>query len=250
MITTATEDGDSFILDGSKIFITNGPDRRRRSPSMPRQDTGEGAAGDHRVPGGNRHARIQRRRADSQSSGLNTCPFCQLEFRDGPRAQGEHRRQARRRLLHPRARDELGDPRHLHDDGGRDAVSGWSACIKWAKKRSGVRTRRSAPTSTSPARSSTMKIGLENSRKHLYDTARRFAKGRSVTTEISMAKLITSEANAAVRAVGRCRSSAGAATSTRVWPREEAPRLGRGADLLGHATRRSASVSPRCSACK
>ena len=40
-----------------------------------------------------------------------------------------------------------------------------------------------------------MKIGLENSRKHLYDTARRFAKGRSVTTEISMAKLITSEAN-------------------------------------------------------
>src|SRR5256885_1253456 len=42
-----------------------------------------------------------------------------------------------------------------------------------------------------------MKIGLENSRKHLYDTARRFARGRSVTTEISMAKLITSEANVA-----------------------------------------------------
>jgi alkylation response protein AidB-like acyl-CoA dehydrogenase len=40
-----------------------------------------------------------------------------------------------------------------------------------------------------------MKIGMENSRKHLYDTARRFSKGRSVTTEISMAKLITSEAN-------------------------------------------------------
>jgi alkylation response protein AidB-like acyl-CoA dehydrogenase len=42
-----------------------------------------------------------------------------------------------------------------------------------------------------------MKIGLENSRKHLYDTARRFNRGRSVTTEISMAKLITSEANVA-----------------------------------------------------
>jgi alkylation response protein AidB-like acyl-CoA dehydrogenase len=41
------------------------------------------------------------------------------------------------------------------------------------------------------------KIGIETSRKHLYDTARRFAKGRSVTTEISMAKLVTSEANLA-----------------------------------------------------
>jgi alkylation response protein AidB-like acyl-CoA dehydrogenase len=41
------------------------------------------------------------------------------------------------------------------------------------------------------------KIGLETSRKHLYDTAERFAKRRNVTTEISMAKLVTSEANLA-----------------------------------------------------
>jgi alkylation response protein AidB-like acyl-CoA dehydrogenase len=39
------------------------------------------------------------------------------------------------------------------------------------------------------------KIGLENSRKHLYDTAARFAERRSVTAEISMAKIVTSEAN-------------------------------------------------------
>jgi alkylation response protein AidB-like acyl-CoA dehydrogenase len=39
------------------------------------------------------------------------------------------------------------------------------------------------------------KIGLENSRKHLYDTARRFASRRSVTAEVAMAKLVTSEAN-------------------------------------------------------
>src|SRR3954451_5840275 len=40
-----------------------------------------------------------------------------------------------------------------------------------------------------------MKLGLENSRKHVYDTARRFAKKRSVVTEVSMCKLVTSEAN-------------------------------------------------------
>jgi alkylation response protein AidB-like acyl-CoA dehydrogenase len=40
-----------------------------------------------------------------------------------------------------------------------------------------------------------MKIGLENSRKHVYDTARRFAKKRSVVAEVSMLKLVTSEAN-------------------------------------------------------
>jgi alkylation response protein AidB-like acyl-CoA dehydrogenase len=40
-----------------------------------------------------------------------------------------------------------------------------------------------------------MKLGLENSRKHIYDTARRFAKKRSVVAEVSMAKLVTSEAN-------------------------------------------------------
>jgi alkylation response protein AidB-like acyl-CoA dehydrogenase len=42
-----------------------------------------------------------------------------------------------------------------------------------------------------------MKIGTENSRKHLYDTAARFAKRRNVTAEISMAKIVTSEANLA-----------------------------------------------------
>jgi alkylation response protein AidB-like acyl-CoA dehydrogenase len=40
-----------------------------------------------------------------------------------------------------------------------------------------------------------MEIGVETSRKHLYDTAERFASKRSVTKEIAIAKLITSEAN-------------------------------------------------------
>jgi alkylation response protein AidB-like acyl-CoA dehydrogenase len=39
------------------------------------------------------------------------------------------------------------------------------------------------------------KLGVENSRKHLYDTARLFLTRRYVTAEVSMAKLVTSEAN-------------------------------------------------------
>ena len=39
------------------------------------------------------------------------------------------------------------------------------------------------------------KIGVENSRKHLYDTAAKFARKKSVVAEISMCKLVTSEAN-------------------------------------------------------
>jgi alkylation response protein AidB-like acyl-CoA dehydrogenase len=41
------------------------------------------------------------------------------------------------------------------------------------------------------------RIGVETCRKHLYDTAARFAKRRSVTAEIAMCKLVTSEANLA-----------------------------------------------------
>jgi alkylation response protein AidB-like acyl-CoA dehydrogenase len=39
------------------------------------------------------------------------------------------------------------------------------------------------------------KIGVESSRKHLYDTAAKFSRRKSVVAEISMCKLVTSEAN-------------------------------------------------------
>jgi alkylation response protein AidB-like acyl-CoA dehydrogenase len=68
------------------------------------------------------------------------------------------------------------------------------ACIDWSKKRSAF-GQPLAANQYIAGKIVDQKIGLENSRKHLYDTARRFAKGRSVTMEISMAKLITSEAN-------------------------------------------------------
>ena len=80
MLTTATEDGDSFILDGSKIFITSGPIADVITVYA-KQDTGEGAAGitaflvETDTPGFNVGEPFPK-------LGLNTCPFCQLEFRE------------------------------------------------------------------------------------------------------------------------------------------------------------------------
>ena len=70
-------------------------------------------------------------------------------------------------------------------------------CIDFAKKR----TQFGAPIASNQYIQSKIvdqKIGVENSRKHLYDTAERVARKRSVvTTEIAIAKLVTSEANLA-----------------------------------------------------
>jgi len=67
-------------------------------------------------------------------------------------------------------------------------------CISFAKKR----TQFGAPIGTNQyiaGKIVDQKIGLENSRMHLYEAAQRFSRGRSVVTEIAMAKLVTSEAN-------------------------------------------------------
>jgi alkylation response protein AidB-like acyl-CoA dehydrogenase len=193
MITTATEDGDSFILDGSKIFITNGPIADLITVYA-KQDTGGGAAGitaflvETDTPGFNIGEPFPK-------LGLNTCPFCQLEFRDCrvPKENIVGKPGAGFFILEHVMNWEIlcifimmvGEMQWRME-----------ACIDRAKKR----TAFGVPIGSNQyvaGKIVDQKIGLENSRKHLYDTARRFARGRSVTTEISMAKLITSEANLA-----------------------------------------------------
>ena len=69
-------------------------------------------------------------------------------------------------------------------------------CIDFAKKR----TQFGAPIAANQfiqGKIVDQKIGVETSRKHLYDTAQRFARGRSVVTEVAMAMVVTSEANLA-----------------------------------------------------
>jgi alkylation response protein AidB-like acyl-CoA dehydrogenase len=193
MSTTATPDGDEYLLNGGKTFITNGPIADVITVYA-RLDTGDAAPGitaflvPTDTPGFHVGAPIAK-------LGLNTCPFCELEFTDcrvpasnivgKPGAGffilehvmnweilcifimmvGEMQERMERCIAHVKKRTAFGSP-----IAGNQYVAGKIV---------------------------DQKIGIETSRKHLYDTARRFAKGRSVTTEISMAKLITSEANLA-----------------------------------------------------
>src|SRR6202035_5618121 len=193
MSTTATPDGDGYLLNGGKTFITNGPIADLITVYA-RLETGDGSSGitaflvPTDTPGFHVGPPIAK-------LGLNTCPFCELEFTD----------------CRVPARNIVGKP-----GAGffiLEHVMNWEIlciftmmvgemqermerCIAHVKKR----TAFGVPIASNQyvaGRIVDQKIGIETSRKHLYDAARRFAKGRNVTTEISMAKLVTSEANLA-----------------------------------------------------
>src|SRR5947209_3113495 len=193
MITTATEDGDHYILDGKKIWITSGP-LADIITVYAKTSTESGAAGitaflvPTDTPGFHVGEPIEK-------LGLNTCPFCELEFRDCrvPKENMLSKPGAGFFILEHVMNYEILCIFMMMVGEMQERME---RCIKWAKTRQAF----GAPIGSNQyiaGKIVDMKIGLENSRKHLYDTARRFAKGRSVTTEISMAKLITSEANVA-----------------------------------------------------
>jgi L-prolyl-PCP dehydrogenase len=193
MITTATEDGDSYVLDGQKIWITNGPIADVVTVYA-KTDAGGGTAGitafmvPTDTPGFTVGEPIEK-------LGLNTCPFCQLEFRDCrvPKENIVGRLGAGFFILEHVMNYEI---LCIFTMMAGEMQERLERCIKYAKTRQAF----GQPIGSNQyvaGKIVDMKIGLENSRKHLYDTARRFARGRNVTTEISMAKLITSEANVA-----------------------------------------------------
>jgi alkylation response protein AidB-like acyl-CoA dehydrogenase len=193
MITTATEDGDSYILDGKKIWITSGP-LADVITVYAKMETGGGATGitafmvPTDTPGFNVGEPIEK-------LGLNTCPFCELEFRNCrvPKENIVGRPGAGFFILEHVMNYEILCIFMMMVGEMQERME---RCIKHAKTRQAF----GSPIGSNQyvaGKIVDQKIGLENSRKHLYDTATRFARGRSVTIEISMAKLITSEANVA-----------------------------------------------------
>ena len=104
---------------------------RRRSARAARSPTSSRSTRRRRPRGARRRSRAficetdkpghHDRRADPED-GPGTSPFGELEFNDYRDAEGERARQAGRRVLHPRARHDLGDPRDLRDDGRRHAA--------------------------------------------------------------------------------------------------------------------------------
>jgi alkylation response protein AidB-like acyl-CoA dehydrogenase len=193
MSTTATPDGDGYLLNGGKTFITNGPIADVITVYA-KLETGDGASGitAFLVPADTPGFHVG---PPIAKLGLNTCPFCELEFTD----------------CRVPASNIVGKPRAgffilehvmtweilcIFIMMAGEMQERMERCIAHVKKR----TAFGVPIASNQyvaGKIVDQKIGIETSRKHLYDTARRFAKGRSVTTEISMAKLVTSEANLA-----------------------------------------------------
>jgi len=193
MSTMTTEDGDSYVINGKKAFCTSGPVADLITVYAT-TDAEAGATGITAfvVETDNPGIRVGE---PIPKMGLNTSPIGELEFTDC--------RVPKENLI-----GKVGGAFFM-----LETVMSWEIlcifimmagemqrrmeeCIRFAKKR----TQFGAPISSNQyiaGKIVDQKIGLENSRMHLYEAAQRFAKGRSVVTEIAMAKLVTSEANLA-----------------------------------------------------
>ena len=192
MSTTATPDGDGYLLNGGKTFITNGPIADVITVYARLTGDGESGITAFLVPTDTPGFHVGEPIA---KLGLNTCPFCELEFTDCrvPASNIVGKPGAGFFILEHVMNWEILCIFIMMVGEMQDRME---RCIAHVKKR----TAFGVPIASNQyvaGKIVDQKIGIETSRKHLYDAARRFAKGRTSTTEISMAKLVTSEANLA-----------------------------------------------------
>ena len=193
MATTATADGDVFVLDGRKTFISNGP-IADIFVVYARTDAGSDFRGitafvvERDTPGFTVGEPIEK-------MGLRTSPFCELTF-DGCRV--------------PRAAviGQVGSGFLI-----LEYVLAWEILclfimtvgrmqdrlertVDYAKDRTQFGQTIGSFQSIANKLVDT-KIGVETSRKWLYDAAQRHANRENVTMALAIAKLITSEADVA-----------------------------------------------------
>jgi alkylation response protein AidB-like acyl-CoA dehydrogenase len=191
MATTATDDGDDYVINGGKTYCTGGPVADVLTVYAKLEGVDETSftafVVDADTPGITM--------TELPKMGLNTSPMAQVAF-DGVRVPKDRvigRPGAGFFILeHVMTWEVLcifimmaGEMQHRLE-----------RCIDFAKKRIAF----GEPIGKNQyiaGKIVDMKLGVENSRKHLYDTARLFTTRRYVTTEVSMAKLVTSEANLA-----------------------------------------------------
>jgi alkylation response protein AidB-like acyl-CoA dehydrogenase len=191
MRTRAVRDGDTFVLDGSKAFVTNGPIAdvivvyARTHP-----DGGPLGVTAFLVERGTPGLSCGRPIA---KMGLRTSPIAELSF-DGcrvPAANVLGRTGGGFLALDHVMKWEilcsfavtLGEMRHRLD-----------RCIEYA----GTRKQFGAPIGSFQAVSHKiveMEIGVRTAGKWLYDTAARLQAGENVTTDIAISKLVASENN-------------------------------------------------------
>jgi alkylation response protein AidB-like acyl-CoA dehydrogenase len=193
MHTTATAAGDSFILDGRKAFISNGP-VADLFVVYARTDTSQDFRGvtafvvERDTPGFTVGPPVEK-------MGLRTSPFCDLTF-DGCKVSGAN------------VLGRLGSGFFI-----LEYVLAWEIlCLfvmavgemqhRLERCIDHVKNRRQFGQSIGSFQAISDKIvdgkiGVETSRKWLYDTAERHANRENVTMDIAIAKLLTSEANVA-----------------------------------------------------
>lgn len=191
MSTKAVADGDSYVINGKKAFCTSGPIADLITVYT-QTDAEAGATGITAfvVETSNPGMKVSE---PIPKMGLNTSPIGSIEFTDC--------RVPKENLI--------GKP------GGAffmmEHVMTWEIlcifimmvgemrrrmerCVKYAKRREQF----GAPIASNQyvaGKIVDQKIGVETCRLLLYDAAQKFARGRSVISEVGMAKLVTSEAN-------------------------------------------------------
>lgn len=193
MRTRATADGDSYILDGTKAFVSNGP-----VADLFVVYARTGAGDDFRgitafvVERGTEGFTVG---APVEKMGLKTSPFCELTFKGAqvPSANVIGRAGSGYLILeHVMVWEILclfviavGEMQHRLE-----------RCLDHAKNR----TQFGQPIGAFQAVADKLvesKVGVETARKWLYDTAERFTKHENVTMDIAITKLVASEANVA-----------------------------------------------------
>ncbi|MFJ8888516.1 acyl-CoA dehydrogenase family protein [Streptomyces sp. NPDC102402] len=193
MRTRARRDGDTWVLDGSKSFVSNGPVAGlftvyARTSDRPGPLGYTAFLVEHDTPGLTVGAPVAK-------MGLRTSPLCELFF-DGCRVPADRvlgRVGGGYLVMEYVMRWEIlltfvvnaGEMRHRLD-----------RCLAYAKER----VQFGRPIGSNQAvshRIVDLRIGVENSRRWLYDTGERMAAGENVTEDIAIAKLVTSEANVA-----------------------------------------------------
>jgi alkylation response protein AidB-like acyl-CoA dehydrogenase len=191
MRTTAVADGDTFVLNGTKAFVSNGPIAglivvyaRTGKPENPAGITAFLVERD--TPGITTGQPIEK-------MGLRTSPLCELFLDDVrvPKANVIGSVGAGFLVLDHVMKWEilcgftisLGEMQHRLE-----------RCVEYARTRTQFGAHIGSYQSTAN-RIVEMKIDVETSRKWLYDTAEKLSSNQNIATDLAITKLVTSEAN-------------------------------------------------------
>jgi alkylation response protein AidB-like acyl-CoA dehydrogenase len=191
MRTTAMPDGEDFVLNGGKAFVTNGPIAdlivvyaRTGKPADPSGITAFLVESD---------CAGLAMRAPIETMGLRTSPLCELVMEDlrVPRHHVLGSVGAGFLVLDHVMKWEIlcsfvinvGEMRRRLDE-----------CISYARSRTQFGAHIGSYQSISN-KIVEMRIDLETSRKWLYDTAQKLTANQNVSADIAISKLITSESN-------------------------------------------------------